>query len=136
MRGQLDPAAREPRHLVETPLRLRDADVIEQLPFYSDEPSADAGAVPVFFLSRMCRSQVTVALSGECDLACRQELTAALQDAVSTARVVAVDLAGVRFLDSSGLHCLVVAYQKAVAEGKVLYATGATGAVSDNVPSN
>lgn len=41
------------------------ADVIEQLPFYSDEPSADAGAVPVFFLSRMCRSQVTVALSGE-----------------------------------------------------------------------
>jgi asparagine synthase (glutamine-hydrolysing) len=40
-------------------------DVIEELPFYSDEPSADAGALPVWYLSKMCRSQVTVALSGE-----------------------------------------------------------------------
>jgi anti-anti-sigma factor len=71
-----------------------------------------------------------VAVSGECDLACRQELATALQAAVSKAPVVAVDLAGVRFLDSSGLHCLVVAYQEAVAQGKVLYATGATGAVA------
>ncbi len=38
---------------------------VEQLPFYSDEPSADAGAVPVSYLSRMCRQHVTVALSGE-----------------------------------------------------------------------
>jgi len=41
------------------------AAVVEQLPYYSDEPSADAGAVPVYYLSKMCRSQVTVALSGE-----------------------------------------------------------------------
>lgn len=40
-------------------------DVVEQLPYFSDEPSADAGAVPVFFLSKMSRAQVTVALSGE-----------------------------------------------------------------------
>ncbi len=40
-------------------------DVIDELPFYSDEPSADAGALPVWYLSKMCRSQVTVALSGE-----------------------------------------------------------------------
>ncbi len=40
-------------------------DAIEQLAFYSDEPSADAGALPVWFLSRMTRQQVTVALSGE-----------------------------------------------------------------------
>ena len=40
-------------------------DVIDQLPYYSDEPSADAGAVPVYYLSKMCRSEVTVALSGE-----------------------------------------------------------------------
>ncbi|MBI1896963.1 MAG: asparagine synthase (glutamine-hydrolyzing), partial [Acidobacteria bacterium] len=39
--------------------------IIEQMAYYSDEPSADAGAVPVWFLSRMCREQVTVALSGE-----------------------------------------------------------------------
>jgi asparagine synthase (glutamine-hydrolysing) len=38
---------------------------IEQLGTYSDEPSADAGALPVWFLSKMCRRDVTVALSGE-----------------------------------------------------------------------
>ena len=38
---------------------------IEQMAFYSDEPSADAGALPVWFLSKMCREHVTVALSGE-----------------------------------------------------------------------
>jgi asparagine synthase (glutamine-hydrolysing) len=40
-------------------------DTIEQMAYFSDEPSSDAGALPVWFLSRMCRSQVTVALSGE-----------------------------------------------------------------------
>ena len=38
---------------------------LEQFAWYSDEPSADAGAVPVWFLSKMCRSEVTVALSGD-----------------------------------------------------------------------
>jgi asparagine synthase (glutamine-hydrolysing) len=38
---------------------------IEDFAFYSDEPSADAGALPVWYLSRMSRSHVTVALSGE-----------------------------------------------------------------------
>jgi asparagine synthase (glutamine-hydrolysing) len=38
---------------------------ILDLSYYSDEPSADAGALPVWFLSRMTRRQVTVALSGE-----------------------------------------------------------------------
>jgi asparagine synthase (glutamine-hydrolysing) len=41
------------------------ADVIGELAYYSDEPSADAGAVPVWYLARMSREQVTVALSGE-----------------------------------------------------------------------
>jgi asparagine synthase (glutamine-hydrolysing) len=40
-------------------------DAIEKFAFYSDEPSADAGAVPVWFLSKMCRDEVTVALSGD-----------------------------------------------------------------------
>jgi asparagine synthase (glutamine-hydrolysing) len=40
-------------------------EAIEELPFYSDEPSADAGALPVWYLSKMCRRHVTVALSGE-----------------------------------------------------------------------
>ena len=38
---------------------------IEQLAYYSDEPSADAGALPVWYLSKMSRQHVTVALSGE-----------------------------------------------------------------------
>ncbi|MBC8166433.1 MAG: asparagine synthase (glutamine-hydrolyzing) [Bryobacteraceae bacterium] len=44
-------------------VELRDA--IEQMSYYSDEPSSDAGALPVWFLSKMCRKEVTVALSGE-----------------------------------------------------------------------
>ena len=45
-----------------------DADLtsaIEEFAYYSDEPSADSGALPVWFLSRMTRDHVTVALSGE-----------------------------------------------------------------------
>jgi len=38
---------------------------IEDFAFYSDEPSADAGALPVWYLSRLTREHVTVALSGE-----------------------------------------------------------------------
>ena len=38
---------------------------IADFAYYSDEPSADAGALPVWFLSRMSRRYVTVALSGE-----------------------------------------------------------------------
>ncbi len=41
------------------------ADAIEQMTHYADEPSADAGALPVWFLSKMTRRHVTVALSGE-----------------------------------------------------------------------
>jgi asparagine synthase (glutamine-hydrolysing) len=46
----------------------RDLDLpsaIHQLACYSDEPSADAGALPVWFLSQMTAKYVTVALSGE-----------------------------------------------------------------------
>ena len=41
------------------------AGAIEKLTYYSDEPCADAGALPVWFLSEMSRRHVTVALSGE-----------------------------------------------------------------------
>jgi asparagine synthase (glutamine-hydrolysing) len=42
---------------------LRDA--IDDFAWHSDDPCADAGAVPVWFLSRMSRRHVTVALSGD-----------------------------------------------------------------------
>ncbi|MGB2621329.1 MAG: asparagine synthase (glutamine-hydrolyzing) [Candidatus Acidiferrum sp.] len=38
---------------------------IEEFAYYSDEPSSDAGALPVWFLSKMSKTEVTVALSGE-----------------------------------------------------------------------
>jgi asparagine synthase (glutamine-hydrolysing) len=41
------------------------ADAIEQFAYYFDEPNGDGGALPVWFLSRMTRQHVTVALSGE-----------------------------------------------------------------------
>ena len=41
------------------------AATVERLPYFSDEPSADAGALPVWYLSKMTREHVTVALSGE-----------------------------------------------------------------------
>lgn len=40
-------------------------DTIQKMSYYSDEPSADAGALPVWYLSEMTRRHVTVALSGE-----------------------------------------------------------------------
>ena len=39
--------------------------VIEEFAYYFDEPNGDGGALPVWFLSRMTRRSVTVALSGE-----------------------------------------------------------------------
>jgi asparagine synthase (glutamine-hydrolysing) len=40
-------------------------DTIEEFAYYSDEPSADAGALPVWFLSKLSRTKTTVSLSGE-----------------------------------------------------------------------
>ena len=40
-------------------------EVIEQFAYYSDEPSADAGALPVWFLSKLSKTKTTVSLSGE-----------------------------------------------------------------------
>jgi asparagine synthase (glutamine-hydrolysing) len=39
--------------------------VIEQFAEYSDEPSADAGALPVWFVSQLSKTKTTVCLSGE-----------------------------------------------------------------------
>ena len=40
-------------------------EVIEEFAYYSDEPSADAGALPVWFVSKLSKTRVTVSLSGE-----------------------------------------------------------------------
>jgi asparagine synthase (glutamine-hydrolysing) len=50
-------------------LNLTPADDIEgameDIAYYSDEPSADSGALPVWFLSKLCKKHCTVAFSGE-----------------------------------------------------------------------
>jgi asparagine synthase (glutamine-hydrolysing) len=38
---------------------------VRELAYYCDEPNADSGALPVWFLSRLTKSKATVALSGE-----------------------------------------------------------------------
>ncbi len=40
-------------------------DAIEEFAYYSDEPNGDAGALPVWYLSKLSRAKTTVALSGE-----------------------------------------------------------------------
>ncbi len=41
------------------------AGAIEEIPYYSDEPTADSGALPVWFLSKLTKTRCTVAFSGE-----------------------------------------------------------------------
>ncbi len=74
-------------------------------------------------------AHTVVLLSGDCDLSVRDRMTAVLLAAVDDAPVVAVDLAGVTFMDSSGLHALVTAHHSAQRRGRRLYVRGATGVV-------
>jgi anti-anti-sigma factor len=74
--------------------------------------------------------RVRVCLSGECDLAVSDRLTEVLLDAVHRSAVVVVDLAGLEFLDSSGMHGLVTAHRAAKERGGRLEAVNPTGNVA------
>jgi anti-anti-sigma factor len=74
--------------------------------------------------------RVVVALAGECDIAARDELTSVLLAAVGSARIVFVDLAELRFLDSSGVHGLVAGHRAAIERGGRLYVVNAAGVVA------
>lgn len=71
-----------------------------------------------------------VALTGECDLSSRDELASVLLAAVDDAKLVCVDLAGLTFIDSSGLHGLVTAHHAALRAGGRLYVRHAGGRVA------
>ncbi|MEU4621873.1 STAS domain-containing protein [Actinoplanes sp. NPDC023801] len=73
---------------------------------------------------------LVVALAGECDLRSLDEMTAILMDAVRSSDKVAVDLAEVWFLDSSGLHALVTAHHAAAARSGRLYVVNPSGSVA------
>jgi asparagine synthase (glutamine-hydrolysing) len=90
---------------------------IEQFPYYSDEPSADAGALPVWFLAQMSRKHVTVALSGEgADELFGGYLTYLADDYAATARRVP---AGLRSAALSAMQLWPVSDDKISFEYKV-----------------
>jgi asparagine synthase (glutamine-hydrolysing) len=52
-------------HEMDLPPETNLRDAIEEFAYYADEPTADAGALPVWFLSKLSKTRTTVALSGE-----------------------------------------------------------------------
>ncbi|MEV4639564.1 STAS domain-containing protein [Actinoplanes sp. NPDC049548] len=74
--------------------------------------------------------RVVVALTGECDLEGRDRLAAVLLSAVDTAALVVVDLGGLTFIDSSGIHGLVTAHHAAQRSGGRVQLVNASGAVA------
>jgi anti-sigma B factor antagonist len=76
---------------------------------------------------------VILHLRGELDLSTSEELTEALESARPTAGVFVLDLAELRFIDSSGLHLLVGEFRRARADGHELVVAGATGEVRETL---
>jgi asparagine synthase (glutamine-hydrolysing) len=52
-------------HEMDLPPETNLRGAIEEFAYYADEPTADAGALPVWFLSKLSKTRTTVALSGE-----------------------------------------------------------------------
>ncbi|MEU4690121.1 STAS domain-containing protein [Actinoplanes sp. NPDC023714] len=74
--------------------------------------------------------RIVVSVAGDVDLRHRDEMTDSLQAAVRSAPEVVVDLAAVRFLDSSGLHALISARQAATRRDGTVWVVNATGTVA------
>ncbi|WP_246158780.1 STAS domain-containing protein [Catellatospora sichuanensis] len=76
-------------------------------------------------------SSAVVAVSGEVDLAVRDDLLDTLHATIHTPGVtkVVVDLSQVSFLDSTGLHVLLTARASALGSGIDFTVAGATGIV-------
>lgn len=58
-----------------------------------------------------------VSFQGEVDLACARQAREAILAQLGANRPVLVDLAGVEYIDSAGVACLVEGYQQAQASG-------------------
>jgi anti-anti-sigma factor len=75
--------------------------------------------------------RITVAASGQVDLATAPRLASALAQARDDGSAeIVVDLAGVDFLDSAGVRVLVQAARDTTAAGATLYLDGAQGWVA------
>lgn len=69
--------------------------------------------VSITLSSRECDGRAVVALRGELDVAGAASVAAALIAVAARARELIVDLAGLEFIDSSGLAALVLARKRA-----------------------
>lgn len=75
---------------------------------------------------------VVVSLHGRLDLASAAALRTAVDDSINTGRTrLVVDLAGVPFVDSSGLGALVGGFKRATAAGGAFRIAGASHQVRD-----
>jgi anti-sigma B factor antagonist len=73
----------------------------------------------------------TIYLEGELDLSTADELRAALDATRPSAGVFVIDLAGLEFMDSSGIHLLVSERAAAAANAYELVIAGANGEVRE-----
>jgi anti-anti-sigma factor len=77
---------------------------------------------PGFALSRVqdADGTITIALSGELDVASAPAVAAALADAQGDTALVVLDLGGLSFIDSTGLRTILVAHGQAERDGRRL----------------
>ena len=75
-------------------------------------------------------SEAVVRLTGELDLATGPMLAARLSVLLAEGCDVVIDLAGLSFMDSSGLSVLIGAHQEAAPHGRIVRLVGATGMVA------
>jgi anti-sigma B factor antagonist len=80
-------------------------------------------------VQRTGRRTVVVAASGELDMLAVPELTDALRAAVSPGAEVILDLAGLEFIDSTGVHLVLDAYADSRRDGWDFAIRGARGEV-------
>ncbi len=71
-------------------------------------------------ISRSDRHAVWIRLTGELDLGCSAQLKQTLREAVATQRLIVVDLSGLAFMDSTGLHAIIDADNRARLRGSKL----------------
>ncbi|MFN8023429.1 MAG: STAS domain-containing protein [Acidimicrobiales bacterium] len=88
--------------------------------------TADAGPVLTVRVEPRADGGRTLRVEGEIDLATAPQLEQAMADASAGVTCVGVDLAGVRFIDSTGLRVLLASQQTAQAAGVEVCVTDAS----------
>ncbi|WP_186316055.1 STAS domain-containing protein [Catellatospora sichuanensis] len=86
--------------------------------------------MPFRFSTEPQSDRIVLRLFGDCDLSSLQDLQQAILSALAESPAVQIDLSAVGFLDSSGIHAMVLGYRHAEQHGRALYVTGAGGMVS------